>query len=63
MVGFAIWKYHSQNSVEEELRNQSWDYLGSYYRNLGGKSDRERQISYDIIYMKNLKITTNELIY
>ena len=27
------------------------------------KSDRERQISYDITYMWNLKYDTNELIY
>ena len=27
------------------------------------KSDRERQIQYDIIYMPNLKNDTNELIY
>ena len=27
------------------------------------KSDRERQISYDIIYMWNLKYDTNGLIY
>ena len=27
------------------------------------KSDRERQISYDIAYMWNLKKCTNELIY
>ena len=27
------------------------------------KSDRERQIPYDIIYMWNLKYDTNELIY
>ena len=27
------------------------------------KSDRERQISYDITYMWNLKNETNELIY
>ena len=27
------------------------------------KSDRERQISYDITYMWNLKNDTNELIY
>ena len=29
----------------------------------GGKSDRERQTSYDITYMWNLKNDTNELIY
>ena len=27
------------------------------------KSDRERQISYDVVYMPNLKNDTNELIY
>ena len=27
------------------------------------KSDRERQVSYDIAYMWNLKKATNELIY
>ena len=27
------------------------------------KSDRERQITYDITYMWNLKYDTNELIY
>ena len=33
------------------------------YHTKGSKSDRERQISYDIIYMWNLKYDTNELIY
>ena len=28
-----------------------------------GKSERERQIPYDITYMWNLKCNTNELIY
>ena len=29
----------------------------------GNKSDRERQILYDITYMWNVKYDTNELIY
>ena len=29
----------------------------------GSKADRERQISYDITYMWNLKYDTNELTY
>ena len=33
------------------------------YRTKWSKSDRERQISYDITYMWNLKNDTNELIY
>ena len=38
------------------------DGLGGYYTKLN-KPDRERQISYDITYMWNLKNDTNELIY
>ena len=33
------------------------------YHTKWSKSDRERQISYDIAYMWNLKSDTNELIY
>ena len=33
------------------------------YHTKWSKSDRERQISYDIAYMWNLKKCTNELIY
>ena len=33
------------------------------YRTKWSKSDRERQISYDITYMWNLKNDTNEIIY
>ena len=33
------------------------------YHTKWGKSDRERQISYDITYMWNLKYDTNEPIY
>ena len=33
------------------------------YHTKWNKSDRERQISYDITYMWNLKYDTNELIY
>ena len=33
------------------------------YRTKWSKSKRERQISYDITYMWNLKYDTNELIY
>ena len=33
------------------------------YHTKWNKSDRKRQISYDIIYMWNLKNDTNELIY
>ena len=33
------------------------------YHTNWSKSDRERQISYDIAYMWNLKYDTNELIY
>ena len=39
------------------------DRPGDYHTNWS-KSDRERQISYDITYMRNiLKTYTNELIY
>ena len=38
------------------------DGLGGYYAKWN-KSDRERQIMYDITYMWNLKYDTNELIY
>ena len=33
------------------------------YHTKWSKSERERQISYDITYMWNLKYDTNELIY
>ena len=33
------------------------------YHTKWGKSERERQISYDIAYMWNLKYDTNEPIY
>ena len=33
------------------------------YHTEWSKSERERQIPYDIIYMWNLKCDTNELIY
>ena len=33
------------------------------YHTKWSKADRERQISYDITYMWNLKYDTNELIY
>ena len=33
------------------------------YHTKQGKSERERQIPYDITYMWNLKYDTNELIY
>ena len=33
------------------------------YHNKLSKSDKDRQILYDIIYMWNLKYDTNELIY
>ena len=33
------------------------------YQTKGSKSDRERQIPYDITYMWNLKYDTNESIY
>ena len=33
------------------------------YHTKGSKLERERQISYDITYMQNLKNDTNELIY
>ena len=32
------------------------------YHNKWSKSDKDRQILYDIIYMRNLKYDTNELI-
>ena len=38
------------------------DGLGGHYAKWS-KPDRERQILYDITYMWNLKINTNELIY
>ena len=33
------------------------------YQTKWSKSERQRQISYDIVYMLNLKYDTNELIY
>ena len=33
------------------------------YHTKWSKSERERQIPYDITYMRNLKYDTNELIY
>ena len=38
------------------------DGLGGHYAKWN-KSERERQILYDITYMWNLKYDTNELIY
>ena len=49
-------------------KEQNWvicrdmDGLGRHYAKWN-KSDRERQILYDITYMWNLKNTTNEFIY
>ena len=37
----------------------TWMDLGGYYAKWN-KSDRERQILYDTIYMRNLKTTTNQ---
>ena len=34
-----------------------------HYHTKWSKSDQERQISYDIAYMQNLKNDTNDLIY
>ena len=39
------------------------DELTDYYTDLSSKSEREKQISYNIMYMWNLKYDTNELIY
>ena len=38
------------------------DWLGGHYAKWN-KSDRERQIPYDITYMWNLKNDANELVY
>ena len=37
--------------------------LPRYYLNKGSKSERERQLSYDITYMWTLKNDTNESMY
>ena len=46
-----------QNAICSNM-DGPWDYHTKW-----SKSDRERQISYDITYMWNLKNDTNELIY
>ena len=60
---------HIHNGI---LLSHKKEWNNAICSNMGGskdchtkwsKSDRERQISYDITYMWNLKYDTNELIY
>ena len=54
-VIYPVFKNHSENNaICSNLDIPSHDYA---------KSERERQIPYDITYIWNLKYDTNELIY
>ena len=52
-------------SHKKEWNNVIWSYMYATrdYHAKQSKSERERQIPYDITYMWNLKYDTNELIY
>ena len=52
-------------SHKKEWNNVIWSNMDGpgVYHTKWSKSDRERQISYDITYMWDLKYDTNELIY
>ena len=47
-------------SHKKELNNAIYSNMGAtrYYHTKGNKSERQRQISYDITYMWNLKYDT-----
>ena len=55
--GNANWCSHCGEQHRDSLKNTKNYHLKSR------KSDRERQIPYNIIYMWNFKNDTNELIY
>ena len=50
------------NATKKEWNGSNIDEP-RYYDTKWSKSERERQIPYDITYMWNLKYDTNELIY
>ena len=56
-------EYHS--AMKKEQNNAICSNMDGTrdYHTKQSKSERERQISYDITYMWNLKYDTNELIY
>ena len=51
--------------LKKEWNNATCSYIDGPrdYHTKWGKSERERQIPYDITYMWNLKYDINELIY
>ena len=71
VINIYIYTYLHTHTMEyySAIRKE---YSNVIYRNMDGprgyqpkwsKSDRERQISYDITYMWNLKYDTNEITY
>ena len=60
-----IYTIEYYSAIKKEWNNaicSNMDRPGDYHAKWS-KSERERQISYDITYMWNLKNDTNELIY
>ena len=53
------------SAIKKEWDNAIFSHMDGPrdYHTKWSKSDRERQTSYDITYMWNLKYDTNELIY
>ena len=56
-------QYYS--AIKKEWNNAIWSNMDGPrdYHTKWNKSERERQIPYDITYMWNLKYDANELIY
>ena len=52
-------------AIQKNKTNAIGSNMGGFrdYHTKWSKSERERQISYDITYMWNLKYDTNDLIY
>ena len=55
-------EYYSAIRKNEIMLFSNMDELRDYYSKWS-KSDRERQIPYDITYMWNIKYDANELVY
>ena len=60
-----IYTMEHYSAIKKEWNNAICSNLDGpgYYYTKRSKSDRERQRSYDITYMQNIKNDTNELIY